>query len=215
MRVTPAMVGRQVRFMARSAVYIARHPASGRELPRLVRTRGRGTMHLRLPWLPFRVIDRLEQAVGPGSRVFEYGGGGSTLWFLDRGAEVVTVEHHEGWAAALRDRIRSEHWVLHAIPDDGPHPEAYESYVASIGEYPDDHFDVVVVDGRSRAACVRAAAPKVRPGGLLVVDDVDRERYAAAMDEVDWPREDVVGFAPAKPSLAFTGVLRRPDAVGA
>ena len=55
-----------------------------------------------------------------------------------------------------------------------------------------------------------AALPKVRPGGLLIVDDADRVKYHAAMEATGWPRRDVVGFAPAKPSLAYTAVLTRP-----
>ena len=40
--------------------------------------------------------------------------------------------------------------------------------------------DLVVVDGRERARCAARATAKVRPGGLLLVDDIDRER---AIDE--------------------------------
>ena len=103
MPVTGEMVRTQLRLAGRSAKVLARHPRLGKELPRLAATRGRSTMRLRLPWLPFRLIDELAAVIGPGSRVFEYGGGGSTLWFLDRGAEVVTVEHHEGWANQLEE----------------------------------------------------------------------------------------------------------------
>jgi hypothetical protein len=46
---------------------------------------------LRLPWLPFVLQEELEERVGAGTRVFEFGGGGSTLYFLDLGAVVVTV----------------------------------------------------------------------------------------------------------------------------
>jgi predicted O-methyltransferase YrrM len=119
---------------------------------------------------------------------------------------VVTVEHHPGWASELRERITSDRWTLLERSD----ADDYAEYVAAIEEYPDDAFDVVVVDGRERARCLTAALPKVRPGGLLVVDDVDRERYQAAIHATGWPRRDVVGFAPAKPSLAYTAVLTRP-----
>ena len=86
----------------------------------------------------------------------------------------------------------------------------YAAYVAAIEEHPDDSFDVVVVDGRERARCLTAACPRCGPAGCLIVDDVDRERYHAAIDATGWPRRDVVGFAPAKPSLAYTAVLTRP-----
>jgi hypothetical protein len=57
---------------------------------------------------------------------------------------------------------------------------------------------------------VAASLGKVRPGGMLVVDDVDRQRYARALEAVDWPREDVIGFAPAKPSLSYSTLFTRP-----
>jgi precorrin-6B methylase 2 len=206
MKVTGQMLARQARLVGSSALVLAREPSLGRELPRLLATRGRSTLKLELPWLPFRLIDELAVRVDDSSRVFEYGGGGSTLWFLDRGATVVTVEHHPGWASELRRRITSDRWTLVERSAD----DAFAAYVGAIEEHPDDSFDVVVVDGRERARCLTAALPKVRPGGLLVVDDVDRERYQAAIDATGWPRRDVVGFAPAKPSLAYTAVLTRP-----
>ena len=152
MPVTGEMVRTQLRLAGRSAKVLARHPGVGRELPRLAATRGRSTMRLRLPWLPFRLIDELAAVIGPGSRVFEYGGGGSTLWFLDRGAEVVTVEHHEGWADQLEQAISSPAWTLLRRSTD----DHYAAYVAAIDEQPDDSLDLVVVDGRERAACARA-----------------------------------------------------------
>jgi hypothetical protein len=206
MRVTAEMVRTQLRLAGRSARVLARDPGVGKELPRLVATRGRSTMRLRLPWLPFRLIDELTPVVGPGTRVFEYGGGGSTLWFLDRGAEVITVEHHDGWADELEKTISSPAWtLLRRPPDDG-----FAAYVAAVDDQPDDSLDVVVVDGRERARCATRAVSKVRPGGLLLFDDIDRERYDSAVDAIGWPRRDVVGFAPAKPTLAYTAVLTRP-----
>jgi predicted O-methyltransferase YrrM len=163
-------------------------------------------MRLRLPWLPFRLIDELEAVVGPGSRVFEYGGGGSTLWYLDRGAVVVTVEHDQEWAAALDRSISSDRWTLVVRPL----AEGYATYAKAISSYPDNWFDVVVVDGRARPRCVGRAQAKVKPGGLLLVDDVNVERYAAAVNGVAWPRRDIVGLAPAKLSLGHAAVLTRP-----
>jgi len=204
--VTREMLARQARLVGRSARVLAREPRLGRELPRLLATRGRGTLKLGLPWLPFRLIDELTGVVDDSTRVFEYGGGGSTLWFLERGATVVTVEHHPAWAGVLRQQITSRSWTLLERPAD----DGYADYVAAIEAYPDQFFDIVVVDGRERARCVAASTAKVRPGGVLVVDDVDRERYRDALDATGWPRRDVVGFAPAKPSLAYTAVLTRP-----
>lgn len=207
LKLTAEMLRRQAGFALATVRCIAHEPALGREFPRLLATGGRGTMRLRLPWLPFRLIEELEAVVCAGSRVFEYGGGGSTLWFLDRGAIVVTVEHHRGWAADLERSIDSHNWTLLARSvANGP-----AEYVDAVSSYPDDWFDVVVVDGRARGRCIARALPKVKPGGLLLVDDIHRKKHAAnAVRDVEWPRRDVIGFAPAKLSLGYTAVLTRP-----
>lgn len=205
MNITAEMVGRQARLLSRSAVLIARNPRYASGLRRLAMTGGRSTVSLRLPWLPFDLIDDLRERVGSRSRVFEFGGGGSTLFFLDCGAEVLTVEHDPSWMGRLEELAGAGTWSGLLQPLDDP-----DAYVASIAEHPDDSFDVVVVDGRERARCALAALDKVRPGGWLVFDDVDRERYAEALEAVPWRRRDYVGFAPAKPSLAFTSVFEKP-----
>lgn len=206
MKVTREMIRHQRALLARSAREIWRNPSSRGGFIRLLRTRGRSTMTLRLPWLPFCLIDELSRKVGPGARVFEYGGGGSTLWFLDRGASVVTVEHDRDWGRVLRGAIQAERWELLERPSSN----TFEDYVSAIRGFPDRSFDVVVVDGRERGQCLLAAVEKVRPGGLLILDDSDRGRYSAAIHRVDWPRREFVGFAPAKPTLAYSTVFTRP-----
>ncbi len=197
----------QLTLAWRSLRVLARRPQLGRELPRLLATAGRSTMRLRLPWLPFRLIDELAERVDSRWRVFEYGGGGSTAWFLDRGAEVVTVEHDARWADALARDLGGERWTLLRRPAE----DGFGSYVDAVSDYPDGYFDIVVVDGRERARCLLAARSKVRPGGWLVLDDSDRARYAEAADSIAWRRRDVIGFAPAKPTLAYTTVFERPE----
>jgi hypothetical protein len=205
--ITTAQLRHQARLIGRSVRHLASHPGDGRELGRLVRAGVRSTVTLRLPWLPFRLIDLLDERLEPGMRVFEYGGGGSTLWFLNHDPELVTDEHDADWARTLGETTSGASWKLlvHPLDDGGA------AYVGAIDDYPDGHFDLIVVDGRYRARCVVASLAKVRPGGMLVVDDVDRERYAAALEAVAWPRTDIIGFAPAKPSLSYTSVLVRPD----
>ena len=42
--------------------------------------------------------------------------------------------------------------------------------------------DVIAVDGRDRVNCVKHAMPKLKPGGVLVLDDSHRPRYREAFE---------------------------------
>src|SRR5689334_22755263 len=51
----------------------------------------------KLPWLTFPAIDYLKKNLKKTDSVFEYGGGGSTLFFLEHASRVTTVEHDLNW----------------------------------------------------------------------------------------------------------------------
>ena len=77
---------------------ISRHPAN---LPRYVAhnlvTR-RSPIELQLPWFSYSAIDFLKIFLRKTHRVFEFGSGGSTLFFADRCASVESVEEDPSWA---------------------------------------------------------------------------------------------------------------------
>lgn len=160
---------------------------------------GNRYLKLRRPWLADEAVDALHALVKPGWRVFEWGSGGSTLFFLDRGAHVVSVEHWEPWAHTVAEHTDpNEHGsrlVLQAIPADGNAPAGhdpanylrctstdgkdyrrYVEYMTTV--YPVAHtFDLVLVDGRARPACAWAAVHRMKPGGFIVLDDSQRLHY--------------------------------------
>ena len=208
-RITMEGVWSVIRSAGLSLAWLVRRPHLAHDFPRTLRTLGRGTLALREAWLPYGLTDTLRDRIGPGTRVFEYGGGGSTAWFADLGAEVTTVEHHPEWVAHLTEQFRDDEHVDLVQRSDA---DAYADYVSAIDDYPDASFDVVVVDGRERVRCFEHSVAKVRPGGVLILDDVDRTRYAPAFEVVDWPREVVHGFAPCKPTMGHTAVFTRPAA---
>jgi len=54
---------------------------------------------LSLPWLNFAAIDFIKNFLEnkKNLQVFEYGSGGSTLFFLKKGYSVVSIEHCKEW----------------------------------------------------------------------------------------------------------------------
>lgn len=53
------------------------------------------------------------------------------------------------------------------------------SYVSQIDAFADASFDVVLIDGRARPACICHSVAKVKPGGMLILDNSDRAYYLA------------------------------------
>jgi predicted O-methyltransferase YrrM len=199
-------IDRRVRQAGTVGSVIRRQPRETANVLRLVRTRKRSTLDVRLPWLPFAVIDMLAEEVGRESRIFEYGGGGSTAWFADRAGQVVTVEHDEAWHGALVAAMGDFDNV------DLIWTENLEEYVATIDSYSEEPFDVIVVDGRERVACVERAMHRLKPGGLLILDDSARPKYARARSLMEgWPRRDYFGFVPCKDQPGDTTIWRRPS----
>jgi len=197
-------MNRRLRQVSTALGVIRTNPHEIRHLSRLLASRGHSTIDLRLPWLPFSVIDMLAGDISRDATVFEFGGGGSTAWFADRAARVVTVEHDEDWYRVLVDAMadRSNVEILYVANLDN-----YASMIDSCGTA---EFDVVLVDGRERVACVERAKHRIKRGGRLILDDSNRPKYKAASAILsDWTREEFFGFAPCKDEPGFTTVWTR------
>src|SRR4030095_5426297 len=54
------------------------------------------------PWMAFGAIDFLKRRVTKDMKVFEYGSGGSTLFWSKLAARVISIEHHEGWYIQMK-----------------------------------------------------------------------------------------------------------------
>ncbi len=192
------------------------------------------------PWMTFAAIahiDRHLTALGGKARVFEWGSGGSTLFFARRAVEVTAVENDREWAETVRTACAGRslphvtvayHGADESIApvefdsaDPGQyfsgssvyHGHIFRSYAEHITPFPDAHFDLVVVDGRVRPACLRLAMPKVKPGGLLVLDNAERTWYARARalaDAAGWQRTDHNGPGPYNQHFWLTTIWQRP-----
>ncbi|MDT0201859.1 class I SAM-dependent methyltransferase [Nocardioides sp. AE5] len=181
------------------------------------------------PWWTFASADQVEWflATRPGARVFEWGSGASTVWLGKRAGQVHSVEHDAAWAATMREVLPDNATLTVVEPvrrpgglragDQASAKPGFEGldftdYVAAIDDVPGD-FDLVVIDGRAREACLARAVERLAPGGLIVFDNVDRERYrdaiAALGDRVatTWTR----GRTPSLPYPTRTALLSVPE----
>ncbi len=177
------------------------HPRELRRIPSWIRERKAGTLELRRPWWPYDMVDHVGQILPTNARVFEFGGGGSSLWLSDRGARLTVVEHDLEWSRQLRASLPSHVELIEAPPTPAgsvasSHGTGYfDHYVQAIDSYPDHSFDLVIVDGRARVDCVVRARRKVAYGGYLLLDDSDRLRYNGALTAMStWSATSITGL---------------------
>lgn len=152
--------------------------------------------------MTYPAIQWLKQALTPEMRVYEFGSGGSTLFFAEHVAEVISVEHDPKWHAHVQETLQAEkldNCRLQFIPqtpaEQGPQDiyvgEArvktggrFEQYARSIDAFPDRHFDLIVVDGLARLACIQHALPKIKPGGYLILDNSEWPEFRPAHQQL-------------------------------
>lgn len=149
------------------------------------------------PFLAPGAIRFLDASLPRDGVGLEWGAGRSTQWFAKRLRHVIAVEHDRVWHEQLVQQFRTlgiGNVDLRLIPLDHP-PEVptrpvYDPvprYVALADEFPDGHFDFIEVDGHYRQACAGAALSKLKPGGLLLVDDTNWLPFAEWGVPADWP----------------------------
>lgn len=182
-------------------------------------------VRLDTPWWTYGAIsavqDHLSRLEGR-ARVFEYGSGASTVWLANRAAEVWTVEHDAAFAGVMRDTfvrtgVQDAVHLLEvaAVPMAEPRTRSgrkgedavdYTDYSRAI-EQAGGVFDLVVVDGRARVACLQAALPFLAPGALVVFDDAQRPRYQAGIEGSGLRVRRIRGWVPSLPYPRQTAVL--------
>lgn len=124
--------------------------------------------HPSAPWLTAAMIDFLEGWLKPTDTVVEFGSGRSTLWFAERVKHVLSVEHEPGWHAEVAGRLKDERVgnVTYVLAQD---PDLY----ARAGDQPVERADLILVDGLNRDATALWALAKIRPGGVILVDNAN------------------------------------------
>jgi len=145
----------------------------------------RSPVDLRLPWISWGAIDYLRANVKPGSKVLEFGGGGSTLFFLDQGCEVTTVEHDGEWADTVVKLAGDAPLTMLHRPVSCPITQLTPLEEAYIQAGRGSQYDVILVDGVGgdvpmRMLCLEQSRSLISKNGIVLLDDADRSEYSQA-----------------------------------
>lgn len=187
-----------------------------------------GIAELDVPWWTYKAIDAVQRFIDSRDgdiRAFEWGSGASTIWLARRVTRVDSVEHHAGFGETMQARLTefpnaslevlpampSEHPVVPSLKE-GQRGMDFADYVARIDAVAGDHgrFDLIVIDGRAREACLAAALRRLAEGGVIVFDNSWRIRYRRAIRSHPVRERVYRGATPTTPYPEQTSVITRP-----
>jgi precorrin-6B methylase 2 len=174
---------------------------------------GKTPLDLEIPWFSYAAIDFLKTFLKPGMTVCEYGSGGSTLFFAKQVRSVFSIEDNPKWYELVTTRLKQKsvgNVTLKLCPFDFKNPAGFE-HSEYLHAMPDERFDVIVVDGSEewkqvRPVCFQKAEARVKPGGIIVVDD--SWRYPGLREHNEAKRVKVFqSVGPCRPGVTSTDIF--------
>ena len=188
----------------------------------------------KIPWLTFDAIDFLNTLPLQSKKVFEWGSGGSTLFWLKKGADVISVEHDPQWYEKMKLILNNTKKIEYKLiepeiyydascsssfdpsdPDSylssNSNKQSYRKYASYIDKFDDNYFDIIVVDGRARPSCIKHAISKIKTGGILILDNSDRDYYLSKTSQYlkNFQKNTYRGVVPLAPQFSETAVYKK------
>lgn len=124
-----------------------------------------------MPFIPYSAAAALPAFLSRDMNVVEVGAGMSTPWLATRVRHVVSYDWNETWFAFMQRELRTRgirNVDLHLCT-------GYENSL--FAHIRDASVDFALIDSGVRSKCLFELWPKVRPGGLLYLDNWDSDLF--------------------------------------
>jgi SAM-dependent methyltransferase len=129
------------------------------------------------PWLTPAANKILESILTQNDIGLEFGSGKSTVWFAKRLKHLTSVEHNKNWFAKVQrllDFYKIKNVELKLIQIENPEGQSMQSeYLKAVIDIVHSSLDFCLVDGIYRDFCVLNVIEKIKPGGVLVIDNIN------------------------------------------
>lgn len=134
---------------------------------------GRNAMKFGNIWIVPEAREYLAQLISPSMTCFEWGAGGSTIWFARLCAFTISIENHPRWYIWALEHLRRDGlidkvqlWYAHCTKD------SLDLYTDTIEAY-NEQYDIIAPDGfmPARRKCMELGIRHLKPGGILVADN--------------------------------------------
>ena len=134
-----------------------------------IRLLGEEYKHPDWPWLTKDAVEILEKVLKEEDRGLEFGSGRSTLWLAKRVGKIISTEDNEEWFNKVQKNIRDS-----GLKNVEVYFRQAEKYTESLDESGDESLDFVLVDGFARDICTQKSFNKLKSGGILIIDNINR-----------------------------------------
>lgn len=151
------------------------------------------------PWLTQKSRQFLEEYLETldNPKILEFGSGGSTIWFSQRTSNLISYEHSPHYFKIVKDYIKDHGYNQVDIRYRKP------PYFQEIANFPDNYFDLVLVDARDRLECCLFSLSKLKPGGILMLDNSERPELQELFVKLkNWP--SITTYQPNPDEYGFT-----------
>jgi hypothetical protein len=133
------------------------------------------------PWLTESSVLLLDTYLNQDDIGIEWGSGRSTVWFAERVKKLISIESDKQWYDSVNKNLKEKHVeqkvTYFYIPVSIPQNNAPESHpYADVIEtgVNDESLDFALVDGKIRITCMEKVIRKIKPGGILILDNAER-----------------------------------------
>lgn len=158
-----------------------------------------------IPWITYPAYDFLSARLPRVEFVFEYGSGNGTLWWATRSKQVRAVENDIEWYRKMSKVIPEN---VELFFEDITLGTGYEESILV-----DEHcYDVIVIDGRRRNFCMEQSLKRIKPDGVIILDNSDRQEYSPGIDwlfDGNFRKIDFSGFCPIVNYKSQTSIFYR------
>uniref|UniRef100_A0A832LJD7 FkbM family methyltransferase n=1 Tax=Ignavibacterium album TaxID=591197 RepID=A0A832LJD7_9BACT len=124
-----------------------------------------------IPWFTYPAIDFLKERLNKNMTVFEYGSGSSTLFFAKRVKEIISVETDKQWYEKIKLKMPANVKIILYEKD-----KSDINYAKVIDSF-NKKYDIIIIDAIERNEVLMNAANYLNEGGVIILDDSEREEY--------------------------------------
>ncbi|MDC2992952.1 hypothetical protein OAY94_00895, partial [Prochlorococcus sp. AH-736-F17] len=162
---------------------------------------------LPIPWYTYPTIEYLNNLKLDGISVLEYGSGNSSLYYLRRGAKVVSIENDRDWYEKIKGENIDDSFDYVFANSDSEYIHRKEINSA----------DVIVIDGSYRPECAEYVIQNILDGNsnpsMIIFDNSDwyPKTIKKLDDKIEWVRVDFCGFGPINGYTWVTSIYFNPE----